>query len=154
MANDSQFKLSTLIVGTRGVKEYRASIPQYIHSQDFVLEIGCEWGTTTEILAKYTSNIVATDISLECIERAQQMRPAIRFETLDVFNVQKAMSFGISFTKMYIDVSGFSGYKSFLDVVALCDLYASVFPLRAIVIKSGAIKNFAKRCIAFNTSET
>jgi hypothetical protein len=149
MANDSQFKLKTLIVGTRGVSEYRASIPSYIFPNDKVLEIGCEWGTTTELLVKYSQNVLATDISSECLDRAKQMRPTLRFEKLDVSDIKTAMSFGIAFTKMYIDVSGFSGYKSFLDVVALCDMYSSIFPLEAIVIKSGAIKNFARRCIAW-----
>jgi hypothetical protein len=126
MANDSQFKLKTLIVGTRGVSEYRASIPSYIFPNDKVLEIGCEWGTTTEILAKYSQHVLATDISLECLERARQMRPTLRFEKLDISDIRTALSFEIAFTKMYIDVSGFSGYKSFLDVVALCDMRGKV----------------------------
>lgn len=147
MANEQQYKLKTLLVGTRGVEEYRASIPRYIKPKDKVLEIGCEWGTTSEVLYKYSKNIVATDINLKCIQQAKQMRPQIQFETLDVYDMKKAMSFNIPFNKMYIDVSGLSGYRSLLDVIALLDLYSSVFPMEVIVIKSGALKNFAKRCI-------
>lgn len=149
MANDQQFKLRTIYVGTRGVDEYRASISRYILPTDKVLEIGCEWGTTSELIYKQCKNLIATDVSLKCIERARQMRPEIHFETLDVYDIKHAMSFGVDFNKMYIDVSGLSGYRSLLDVIALLEMYASVFPMEAIVIKSGALKNFAKRCIAW-----
>lgn len=150
MANEQQYKLKTLLVGTRGVQEYRASIQKYIKPSDKVLEIGCEWGTTSELIYKSCNNLIATDISRDCIQRAEQMRPQIHFETLDVYNVKKALEFKVDFNKMYIDVSGLSGYRSLLDVIALLDLYASVFPLEVIVIKSGALKNFAKRCIAWS----
>lgn len=149
MANDKQYRLRALYIGTRGVKEYRASISQYINPNDKVLEIGCEWGTTSELLYKYSKNLVATDISLKCIERASSMRPNIHFETLDVYDLKRAMSFGVDFNKMYIDVSGLSGYRSLLDVISLLDRYASIFPIETIVIKSGALKDFGKRCIAW-----
>jgi len=149
MANEQQYKLKTLLVGTRGVKEYRASIAKYIQPSDCILEIGCEWGTTSEILYEKCKNLIATDISLECIQKAREMRPEIRFETLDVYDIRRAQGFKMDFNKMYIDVSGLSGYRSFLDVVALCDMYASVFKLEVIVVKSGALKNFAQRCVAW-----
>lgn len=42
MANDKQFKLKTMFIGTRGVKEYRNSISTWVKEDDVVLEIGCE----------------------------------------------------------------------------------------------------------------
>lgn len=149
MANEKQYKLNTLYVATRGVEEYRASIAKYIQPADKVLEIGCEWGTTSTLLYEHCQNLVATDVSAECLVRARQMYPEVRFETLDVFNLKRAMELGIDFNKMYIDVSGLSGYRSLLDVIALLEMYASVFPLEVIVIKSGSLKNFAKRCVAW-----
>jgi len=149
MANDQQFKLRCLFIGTRGVEEYRASIKNYIKPTDRVLEIGCEWGTTSTLLYAKCKNLIATDVSQKCIERARIMRPEIRFEVLDVYDIRTAMSFGVEFNKMYIDVSGLSGYRSFLDVVALLNMYASVFPMEAIVVKSGALKQFAKNCVSF-----
>lgn len=151
MANDQQYRLRTLFVATRGVEEYRASIPQYIKQNDRVLEIGCEWGTTSQVIAQYTKNLLATDVSLKCIEKAREMRSKICFETLDVYDIKKALNFGIKFNKMYIDVSGLSGYRSLLDVIALLDMYSSVFPMETIVIKSGALKDFANRCIAWKS---
>jgi trans-aconitate methyltransferase len=144
MANENQYKNRTLFVGTRGVQEYRASIARYIYPGDKVLEIGCEWGTTSELIFARCQNLIATDISAKCIERAREMRPQICFETLDVYNVKRAQSFKVQFNKMYIDVSGLSGYRSLLDVIALLEMYSTLFPLEVIVIKSGALKNFAR----------
>ena len=149
MANDKQYKLHTLYVGTRGVKEYRASISQYVDPKDRILEVGCEWGTTSELIYEKCKNLIATDVSQKCIDRAKQMRPQIHFETLDVFDLRKAQSFNVDFNKLYIDVSGLSGYRSLLDVISLLEMYSTVFKLDAVVIKSGALKNFAKRCIAW-----
>lgn len=149
MANEQQYKLQTLYIATRGVEEYRASISKYIKPSDCILEVGCEWGTTSELLYKKCHNLIATDISLKCIERAKTMRPQIQFEVLDVYNIKRAQSFNVNFNKMYIDVSGLSGYRSLLDVISLLNMYASVFQMETIVIKSGALKNFARRCIAW-----
>lgn len=145
MANEQQYKLKTIYIATRGVSEYRASILKFVKNNDYILEIGCEWGTTSEIIYQYSKNLVATDISLECIQRAKFMRPQIHFETLDVYDIRKVLSMGIKFNKMYIDVSGLSGYRSQLDVLALLDMYSNIFNLELIVIKSGALKNLASR---------
>jgi len=50
---------------------------------------------------------------------------------------------------MYIDVSGLSGYRSTLDVLALLNMYASVFAMEVIVVKSGALKDLGKRVVAW-----
>ena len=150
MANENQYKLKTVYVGTRGVQEYRDSIGTYISSTDKVLEIGCEWGTTSVHIFPKCEKLIATDISAKCIEKAREIRPEIHFETLDVYDIRRAQSFGVEFNKMYIDVSGLSGYRSVLDVLALLNMYASVFPMDAIVVKSGALKDLSRRCIAWN----
>jgi trans-aconitate methyltransferase len=153
MANDKQYKLQTLYVGTRGVKEYRASISQYIKPEDKVLEVGCEWGTTSKLIQPECELLLASDVSGKCIKKARQMYPQIQFEVLDVWNTRVALDFNIDFNKMYIDVSGLSDYRSLLDVIALLETYSSVFPLETIVIKSGALKNFGKRCIAWQSKK-
>lgn len=149
MANDNQYKLNTKFIATRGVEEYRQSILKWIKPEDIVLEIGCEWGTTSRLIAERCKNLIATDVSLVCITKARQLYPDIRFETLDAFNIQAAMKLNAPFTKIYIDVSGLSGYRSLLDVIALLNMYASVFSPEAIVIKSGSLKQFARNCIAW-----
>lgn len=153
MANDRQFKVKTRFVGTRNVKEYRASIPEWVNEDDLVLEIGCEWGTTTVQLAPHCKEVIGTDISPKCIERARKQHPGIRFEALDAFDVRAALGLGRQFSKIYIDLSGLSGYRSLLDVISLLMMYATVFRPRAIIVKSGALKQFASNCIPWGAGE-
>jgi hypothetical protein len=153
MANDRQFRVRTDFIATRDVNEYRATIPVWVNAEDAVLEIGCEWGTTTRVLARYTSNVIGTDISSDCIERARKENPGIRFEVLDGFDVRAALllaeQLGQPFTKVYVDMSGISGYRSLLDCIALLQMYGTVLKPKAIVVKSASLKNFASHCIAW-----
>ena len=100
MANEKQFKIRTRFIATRGVKEYRATIPAWVTAGDVVLEIGCEWGTTTTLIAPHCEKVIGTDVSPECIERAREQHPGIRFEVLDGFDVRAAMALGEEFTKV------------------------------------------------------
>ncbi len=151
MANAKQFKLKTRFIGTRGVKEYRNSIAEWVNKDDVVLEIGCEWGTTTVKLAPHCKTVIGTDVSADCIERAREKHPELQFGVLDAFDVRAAMDFDMQFTKIYIDVSGLSGYRSLLDVISLLTMYATVFRPDAIVVKSGSLKHFASHCIAWGS---
>src|SRR5919109_3805541 len=112
MANEHQFKLRTQFVATRGVDEYRATIPVLVTQEDVVLELGCEWGTTTVILAQHCREVIGTDVSPACIARARRNHPALHFEVLDAFDVRAALDLGKPFTKVYCDLSGFSGYRA------------------------------------------
>ncbi len=144
--NEKQFRPTTRFVAVRDVKEYRATIPLHVEADDVVLEIGCEWGTTTELIAPRCKRVVGTDISPDCIARARQRHPEIRFEVLDGFDVLAALRLGESFTKVYIDMSGLSGYRSLLDTIALLQSYATVLRPKTIVVKSAALKHFSSRC--------
>lgn len=150
MANDNQFKTRAHFIATRGVHEYRATIAQIVRPEDTVLELGCEWGTTTSLLSQSGATVIGTDISSSVIDRARETRPNLRFEVLDAFDVRAAMEICPKPTKMYIDLSGFSGYRSLLDVIALIQMYAALLQPEVIVIKSGALKHFASRCRAWS----
>jgi trans-aconitate methyltransferase len=152
MANDSQFKLPTRFVATRGVQEYRATIPALVSTDDSILEIGCEWGTTTAMLAARCKAVIGTDVSRVCIERARQSHPGVRFEVLDAFDVRAALDLHEPFSKIYVDLSGFSGYRALLDVIALVSMYATVLRPDTIVVKSGALKHFASHCTPWHTA--
>jgi hypothetical protein len=154
MANDSQFKLRTRFVATRGVQEYRATIPALVSIDDVVLEIGCEWGTTTALLAVHCRTVIGTDVSRVCIERARQLHPGVRFDVLDAFDVRAALALRENFTKIYIDLSGLSGYRALLDVIALMNMYATVLRPDTIVVKSGALKHFASYCTPWHAAGT
>ena len=147
MPNERQFKLRTKFVATRNVKEYRATIPTWVSPDDVVLEIGCEWGTTTAVLAERCKDVIGTDISAEVIERAREKHPGLHFDVLDAFDVPSAMALGKPFTKIYMDISGFSGYRSLLDVISLLTMYGTMLQPEAIVVKSGALKHFASLCV-------
>ena len=151
MANEKQIKLNTKFIATRNVKEYRETIPKWVNENDVVLEIGCEWGTTTQFLAPCCKEVIATDISLECIQRAREKHPDLHFEVLDGFDVRAALDLGKHFTKIYIDISGISGYRSLLDVISLLTMYATVLRPEAIIVKSGALKRFAANCTAWRS---
>jgi tRNA/tmRNA/rRNA uracil-C5-methylase (TrmA/RlmC/RlmD family) len=147
--NQNQFRVKTKFIGTRNVQEYRETIPVWVNENDVVLEIGCEWGTTTQIIAQYCKEVIGTDISSKCIERAKKEHPKLHFEILDGFDVRAALDMGKQFTKIYIDISGISGYRSLLDAIALLIMYATMFRPEAIIVKSGALKQFAMNCVAW-----
>jgi len=136
-------------VATRNVKEYRDTIPVWVNEEDVVLEIGCEWGTTTVLIAPRCKEVIGTDVSAQCIAEARRRHPQIRFEVLDAFDVRAALELGRRFSKVYMDMSGLSGYRSLLDVIALLTMYATVLRPQAIVVKSGALKHFASQCVAW-----
>ena len=150
---ENQLKLKTKFIGTRKVKEYRETIPVWVNENDVVLEIGCEWGTTTRLIAQHCKEVIGTDISPECIQRAREKYPDLHFEVLDGFDVRAALDLGKQFTKIYIDISGISGYRSLLDVIALLTTFATVFRPEAIIVKSGALKHFASHCIAWRSGD-
>lgn len=153
MANNRQFKLTTKYVGTRGVKEYRASIAEWVNEDDVVLEIGCEWGTTTDLIAPHCKKVLGTDVSAECIARARERYPHIEFAVLDAYDVRAALALDENFSKIYIDMSGISGYRSLLDLIALLNMYSTVLEPEAIVVKSGSLKQFATNCIAWHPKQ-
>jgi hypothetical protein len=97
---------------------------------------------------------VGTDVSAECIARARQMHPLVRFEVLDAFDVRAALELserlGAAFTKVYLDLSGLSGYRALLDAIALVTMYATVLRPDTIVVKSGSLKHFAAHCVAWS----
>ncbi len=152
MSRHAPTRLTTRFILTAGVREYRETIAELVMADDVVLEVGCEWGATSALIAPRCKELVATDISPECIERARREHPGIRFEVLDGFDVRAALNLGRPFTKVYIDISGISGYHSLLDAVALLMSYATVLRPEAIVIKSAALKRFALHCIPWQSS--
>jgi len=152
MTSPQRRKGRTRFIATGGVREYRATIDEWVRPEDAVLEIGCEWGTTSVLLAPRCQSLIATDLSPDCIARARDTHPGIRFEVLDGFDVRAALEFGVDFSKIYIDISGLSGYRALLDGVALLNSYATVFRPEAIIIKSGSLKSFLSRCSVPGTS--
>jgi hypothetical protein len=65
-----------------GVSDYRSTIPYVVHKGDLVLEVGCHFGKTTDLLAKAayggvgdndSSSVMGIDIGKVCIDRARKL---------------------------------------------------------------------------------
>jgi hypothetical protein len=136
VANERQFRLQTIFVATRGVQEYRATIDQVITPDDVVLELGCEWGSTTRIIADRCREVVGTDMSPDCIEHARSLHARIRFEVLDAFDLSGALALQRPFNKIYIDLSGFSGYRSLLDSIPSYSFMPTFFARKRLFSKA------------------
>jgi hypothetical protein len=65
---------------------------------------------------------------------------------LDAFDIRAVLDLGLPVTKVYMDLSGLSGYRGLLDLIALIQGYAGVVRPDTMVVKSGALKHFAQRC--------
>ncbi len=145
MPNDRQFQPKTKLLATTGVKNYRSTIDEVVRADDFVLEIGCEWGTTSVLLQPRCDRLLATDVSAECIERASRRYPHVEFSVLDAFDLKAVFDVAQGVSVIYIDVSGLSGFRSVLDVISLLNAYSALLAPRRIVVKSGALVNLARR---------
>lgn len=66
MSRHAPTSLTTQCVLTTGVKEYRATLAEWVAAEDVVLEVGCEWGAMSALLAARCKKLVATDISYSC----------------------------------------------------------------------------------------
>jgi hypothetical protein len=115
--------------------------------------VGCEWGTTTALLARRAHSVLGTDVSRECVARARSQHPGLAFGPLDAFDLRAVLDLGRPFTAIYMDLSGLSGYRGLLDLIALLNAYAAVLAPRLIVVKSGALKHFARQCTAWTAGE-
>jgi len=135
----------TEFVITRGVAEYRRTIPQYVDAGDIVLEVGCGTGKTTEILSRHAAKVVGIDPG-EAIEKARNTYPGIQFERIDGFDIGAILSLGLRFTKVYIDISG---NRDILDVVKITTKHAAALKPEVIVVKSSNLKRYVSRCVVW-----
>ena len=152
MANETQFRATTQIIATRGVTEYRETIPAVVGPDDHVREVGCAWGTTTAVLAQYAAHVIGTDISPKCIGRARAMRPGLDFRVLDAFDIRSVLDLGLPISKVYMDLSGLSGYRGLLDLIALIQSYAGIVSRYSVTPRVAMICVVARNCVSFAIS--
>jgi trans-aconitate methyltransferase len=145
MPNERQYQLKTRIIATRNVRDYRATICELVRPEDQVLEVGCGWGNSTRLLAHRAAYVLGTDVSPTCVAEAQKRHPGIDFAVLDAFDLRALLGLVRPFDVVYLDLSGISGFRSTLDVIALLNNYGALLAPRATVIKSGAMVNLARR---------
>lgn len=141
---------ASLIILTKGVKEYRRTIPYFINKNDIVLEIGCAWGTTSNLLYKHAKYLVAIDKG-KSLPAAKKKYPHIHFEQIDGFDIRGVMGLGFKFNKIYIDISG---CLSMFDIIRMVRMYDSVFKPEVIVVKSSNLKRFAANCVVWDKGKS
>ncbi len=137
------------IIITKGVKQYRQTIPYCVNKQDIVLEIGCAWGTTSNLLYQYARYVVAIDKGAS-LPRAKETYPHIHFEQIDGFDIARVKGLSLSFTKVYIDISG---CREITDVIKIIRIYDTVFSPEIIIVKSSNLKYFVEHCQVWKKCE-
>ena len=148
-----------VVVGARGVHEYRAAARLCILPGDRVLEIGCHCGRTTELVAHEMGGLaLGVDIGPKVVREAEKWHPDVAFRVADAWDTRRllelAREFGTgaggaegtsSWDVILVDVGGLSGDNGLLEALALVRQLAAVFrpTLKAIVIKSACVRTFA-----------
>lgn len=135
----------TIIVVTRGVDEYRATIPYYVQKDDIVLEIGAAWGTTSQLLHERAAKVVAIDKG-DSLPTAIETYPHIQFEQIDGFDISAILKLGYKFNKVYIDISG---SRELLTVIEIVNKYSAALKPEVIVVKSTRLKRLARSLVVW-----
>jgi hypothetical protein len=130
------------VIITKGVKQYRQTIPSFVNKKDTVLEVGCAWGTTSNILYQYADYVVAVDKGAS-LPTAKRTYPHIHFEQIDGFDIRRIKGLNLAFTKVYIDISG---CREITDIIKIIRIYEAVFSPEIIVVKSSNLKYFVEKC--------
>ena len=138
-----------------GVIDYRSTIPYIVHKGDCVLEIGCHFGKTTDLLAKAahcggdddSSSVMGIDIGKKCIDRARklysQKNTNLRFDVMDAWDTGSLLRECPELNVIFVDVGGISGYDGEFEALTLVKQLVCVYgkKLRHIVIKSRCLRD-------------
>lgn len=130
------------IIITKGVKQYRHTIPYCVNKKDTVLEVGCAWGTTSHLLYQHAGYVVAIDKGAS-LPTAKETYPYIHFEQIDGFDISRIKELNFTFSKAYIDISG---CREITDIIKIIRIYTAVFSPEIIVVKSSNLKYFVEKC--------
>ena len=138
-----------------GVSDYRSTIPYVVRKGDHVLEIGCHFGKTTDLLAKAayaggdddSSSVMGIDIGKKCIDRARKLysqnNTNLRFDVMDAWDTGSLLRECPELNVIFVDVGGISGYDGEFEALTLVKQLVCVFGkrLRHIVIKSRCLRD-------------
>ena len=141
--NTRIYEAQPVIVGARGVREYRNCIDTVVRPGDRVLELGCHFGTTTAMLANAGSYALGVDVGTSIIAAAKEQHPTIDFKVGDAWGVGGLARLG-PWDAVFVDVGGLSGADGTLDALALARSLGAALEPRAIVMKSKCLRQLAK----------
>ena len=152
------------IVATRGVQEYRNTIPYTVQSDDAVLEVGCHFGTSTAMLHNAGKYCIGIDVGSKIIGQAKERHPDIYFSVGDAWKTAALLRIQqdyyntisettrdgkIGFDVVYIDVGGLSGSDGLLEAISLVSSIRFALEPRCIVIKSLCMQRLSSRLVPF-----
>ena len=139
------YEAQPVIVGARGVREYRSCIGTVVRPGDRVLELGCHFGTTTALLADAVGlgYALGVDVGPSIIAKAKEERPLVDFMVGDAWGVGGLARLG-PWDAVFVDVGGLSGADGTLDALALARSLGAALEPRAIVMKSKCLRTLAK----------
>ena len=137
------YEAQPVIVGARGVREYRNCIDTVVRPGDRVLEVGCHFGTTTAMLANAGGYALGVDVGTSIIASAKEQHPTIDFKVGDAWGVGGLARLG-PWDAVFVDVGGLSGADGTLDALALARSLGAALEPRAIVMKSKCLRQLAK----------
>lgn len=148
------------IVATVGVQEYRSTIPGTVRPTDFVLEVGCHYGTTTALLKEQAAHCMGVDVGTKIIAQAKRRYPQVDFRVGNAWKTGELLRFleeykakcddTISgFDVIYVDVGGLSGSDGLVEAIQLISSLRYALEPRCIVIKSLCMQRLSTKLMCF-----
>jgi len=149
------YEAQPVLVGARGVREYRNCIDTVVRPGDRVLELGCHFGTTTAILAEAVGPgyALGVDVGTSIIASAKEQHPTIDFMVGDAWGVGGLARLG-PWDAVFVDVGGLSGADGTLDALALARSLGAALEPRAVVLKSKCLRQLARTLAPSTRLET
>lgn len=132
----------TVRVVTETTDFYRRMAKSCISASDFCIEIGSDFGVTTEVIAQSCRKVVGVDKSKSSVIKAREQYPLIPFLCCDVFrepdrlkmlHAEDKVDGGEGINVAFIDINGNRPLPAVLECV---DLVERLLAPRIIVIKS------------------
>jgi hypothetical protein len=156
-------KSPPFIVATVGVQEYRSTIDDTVRPTDFVLEVGCHYGTTTALLRDKAAHCMGVDVGSKIIAQAKNRFPGIDFRVGDAWKTAELLRFFQDyksnhkidaeslkgFDVVYVDVGGLSGSDGMLEAIQLISSIRYAIEPRCIVIKSKCMQRLSTKLMSY-----
>mmetsp|Transcript_18894 Transcript_18894/g.21648 ORF Transcript_18894/g.21648 Transcript_18894/m.21648 type:complete len:354 (-) Transcript_18894:308-1369(-) len=146
------------IIATYKVDEYRKTIPFIVKESDAILEVGCHFGCTTNLLNKAGRYCIGVDIGPKIIANAKKHYPDISFAVGDTWKTLSLLKFrkfffvqeeDLGYDLVYADIGGLSGSEGHLEALSLLDALGSALEPKCVVIKSACMRQLASRFVFF-----
>lgn len=131
------------VIITKGVAQYRATVPATVRPSDHVLEVGCATGATTRVLSAHARWVLAVDLSPRVEEARALGLENVRVEQWDAWDIDAIRSVSTSFDAIYVDISGCGRPERALRLLRS---YDAAFDPAVIVAKNTRLRTFVSRC--------